>query len=322
MQVLVTGCAGFIGSHVSKMLLDGGHAVVGIDNMNDSYDRTIKERRLFQLLELPGFAFTEGDITDRVQIDSLIREHRATAVVNLAARAGVRQSVLDPADYYKTNLLGALTMLDACRDAGVSRFIQASTSSVYGDSAPPFVEDGPAGRPLSPYAASKKAAEELCYTYHRLYGADIIVLRFFTVYGPAGRPDMSVFRFIRWIAEGEPVTLYGDGSQKRDFTYVEDVARGVQAALAPRPGFHVVNLGNDRPVSLSDLIGLIERDLGNKAAIDRQPFQPTDVPVTWADISRARELLGWAPQVSLEEGIAATVRWYKDNRQWAKDLAL
>ncbi len=322
MQVLVTGCAGFIGSHVSKMLRGLGHAVAGVANMNDAYDRKIKERRLRSLLGLPGFAFKKGDITNRAQVDSLILEHRATAVINLAARAGVRQSTLDPEGYYKTNLLGVLTLLDACRASGVKRFIQASSSSVYGDSRPPFKEDQPTERPLSPYAASKKASEELCYTYHRLYGIDVMVLRFFTVYGPAGRPDMSVFRFIKWVAEGEPVTLYGDGAQKRDFTYVEDVARGVCAALSLGPGFQIVNLGSDRPLSLSELIGLIEHDLGKKAVIDQQPFQPADVSITWADISRARELLRWAPQVSIEEGIAASVRWYRDNRHWAKDLAL
>jgi len=244
------------------------------------------------------------------------------AVVHLAARAGVRASVLEPDVFLRTNGLGTLVLLEACRRHRVQKFLLASTSALYGAHNPtPYREDADTSRPLSPYAASKKAAECLAYTYHYLYGLDVVVLRYFTVYGPAGRPDMSVFRFIRQIAEGQPVLVYGDGSQQRDFTYVEDVARGTVAALELR-GFEIINLGSDRPVSVLKLIEQIERLVGRQARVEYRPAQPADVPATWADIRRAKEKLGWTPQTTLEQGLAQTVAWYQQHRSWAARIDL
>jgi nucleoside-diphosphate-sugar epimerase len=224
--------------------------------------------------------------------------------------------------FLRTNGLGTLVLLEACRRHRVQKFLLASTSALYGAHNPtPYREDADTSRPLSPYAASKKAAECLAYTYHYLYGLDVVVLRYFTVYGPAGRPDMSVFRFIRQIAEGQPVLVYGDGSQQRDFTYVEDVARGTVAALE-LGGFEIINLGSDRPVSVLKLIEQIERLVGRQARLEYRPAQPADVPATWADIRRAKEKLGWTPQTTLEQGLAQTVAWYQQHRSWAARIDL
>jgi len=242
-------------------------------------------------------------------------------VVNLAARAGVRQSVQNPWVYVATNTTGALNLLELCRQHGIRKYVLASTSSLYGNNERPFREDMPTDRPLSPYAASKKGAETMCYTYHHLYGLDITVLRYFTVYGPAGRPDMSIFRFIRWIAEGEPIQVFGDGLQERDFTYVDDIARGTIAALRPT-GYEIINLGGDRPVSLKWIIENIEQLVGKQAMWQMQPMHPADVQATWADITKARTLLGWEPQVSIEEGLRRSVEWYFANRDWAKEVVL
>ena len=232
-MVLVTGCAGFIGWKVCEFLLKEGYIVIGVDNLNDAYDVRLKHWRLAQLEGQPGFTFHRLDITDRPALArSTFNVQRFDAVINLAARAGVRQSVENPWVYFETNVTGMLNLLDLCRDFGIKKFVQASTSSLYGANNPrPFCEDADTDEPLSPYAASKKAAETLCYTYYYLYGLDVTVLRYFTVYGPAGRPDMSLFRFVQWISEGRPVIVYGDGTQERDFTYVDDIARGTLAAL-------------------------------------------------------------------------------------------
>ena len=234
--VLVTGCAGFIGARVTELLLNQGHTVVGVDNLNDAYDVRLKHWRLARLEGRPGFTFHRLDITDRMALHTLFEALAVSgllsAVVNLAARAGVRQSVENPWVYYETNVTGTLNLLELCREYGGKKFVLASTSSLYGANNPrPFCEDADTDEPLSPYAASKKAAETLCYTYYYLYGLDVTVLRYFTVYGPAGRPDMSLFRFVQWISEGRPVIVYGDGTQERDFTYVDDIARGTLAAL-------------------------------------------------------------------------------------------
>ena len=326
MSVLVTGCAGFIGSNVCRLLLEQGQRVEGLDNLNDAYDVRIKHWRLDQLKPHPNIRFHGMDIADYQALRSLFGSNRVdgappfTGVVHLAARAGVPASVEDPWAYYQANTLGTLNLLEACREFGVGKFVLASTSSVYGDDTPrPFKVDSDTSRPLSPYAASKKAAEALVYTYHHLHGLDATVLRYFTVYGPAGRPDMSIFTFVRCIAEGETITVTGDGRQERDFTYVDDVARGTVAALKP-VGYEIINLGNDRPVVLADAIGLIEDCLEKKARIQYAPTHPTDVRATWADISRARELLGWHPEVPVEEGIRRTVDWYRENREWAREI--
>ena len=295
--------------------------MVGADCLNNAYDVRVKRWRLGELEGRPGFRFHQADITDRTGLQDLFSP-RPDAVINLAARAGVRQSVADPWVYYDTNVIGTLNLLEMCREQGVNKFVLASTSSLYGaDNPRPFREDANTDAPLSPYAASKKGAEVLCYAYHRLWGLDVSVLRYFTVYGPAGRPDMSVFRFIRWIAEGEPLTLYGDGSQERDFTYVDDIAAGTAKALRPL-GYEVINLGGDRPVPLLTVIHILEELLGKKAQVVRKPAHSSDVPATWANITRARELLDWSPQTTLEGGLKRSVEWYQEQRSWSKKVIL
>lgn len=320
---LVTGAAGFIASRVTELLLEEGHRVVGVDNLNDAYDPRLKQWRLARLETRGGFQFQQMDISDRNAVARLFeKEGPFEAVVNLAARAGVRSSVEDPWVYYRANCDGTLNLLDACRENGVKKFLLASTSSLYGAHNPvPYREDADTNCPLSPYAASKKAAETLAFTYHYLHGLDVSVVRYFTVYGPAGRPDMSVFRFIRRIAEGESIVVFGDGSQERDFTYVDDIARGTVAALRPL-GYEVVNLGGDRPVRLSVVISTIGELLGRPANIDYRPAHPADVPATWADVSKARQLLDWTPAVTMEEGVRRSVAWYRENREMILPLEL
>ena len=321
MRILVTGCGGFIGSKVAEVMIREGHTVVGVDNLNDAYDVRMKQWRLARLQSVPGLTFAQLDITDRPALEALLRRNSVEAVVNLAARAGVRQSVVNPYVYYDTNLTGTLNLLELCRQFEISKFVLASTSSLYARGPRPFREDQATDRPLSPYAASKKAAETLCYTSHCLFGIDVSILRYFTVYGPAGRPDMSIFRFIRWIAEEDDVIVYGDGTQERDFTYVDDVAAATLRALKPL-GYEVINVGSDSPARLLDVIRTLERLLGQKARVDRRPTHPADVAATWADIGKARSLLDWAPRTGLEEGLADAVRWYEDNRSWASQVAL
>lgn len=324
--ILVTGCAGFIGARVAALLLRSGHGVIGVDNLNDAYDVRLKKWRLARLEGQAGFIFHHLDISDRDGMRRLFGAKSAeggaplNGVINLAARAGVRQSVENPWVYFEANVTGTLTLLELCREAGVRKFVLASTSSLYGANNPrPFREDAVTDYPLSPYAASKKAAETLCYTYHYLHGFDVTVLRYFTVYGPAGRPDMSLFRFVQWIAEGKPVVVYGDGAQERDFSYVDDIASGTVAGLNP-VGYEVINLGSDRPIVLNHAIQLIERLVGREAAIHNRPRDPSDVQATWADIGRAGKILGWRPRFSFEEGVTQLVQWYNENREWARDI--
>jgi len=324
MVILVTGCAGFIGWRVTECALRGGHVVIGVDNLNDAYDTRMKEWRLKELEGKPGFTFQHEDIADRAGLDRVFTACHSTGsfdgVIHLAARAGVRQSVVDPWIYYETNVTGTLNLLEECRRHEVDRLVMASTSSLYGVRNPrPFREDANTDGPLSPYAASKKAAEALVYTYHHLHGLNATVLRYFTVYGPAGRPDMSVFRFIKWISEGQPVAVYGDGSQERDFTYVDDVAEGTLAALN-LTGFDVINLGGDSPIRLSEMLRLVEELVGRKASVEYGPPAPADMPATWADIEKARRLLGWEPKTTFEEGLRRTVDWYREHRSWAREL--
>jgi UDP-glucuronate 4-epimerase len=319
-RYLVTGAAGFIGSRVASLLLEQGHRVVGIDNLNNSYDVRLKQWRLQQLQAREGFAFSRGDLSDRVVIETLWKKNDGDAfdaVINLAARAGVRQSTENPYVYFESNVGGTLNLLELCRQGKVKKFVLASTSSLYGaDNPRPFREDASTDRPLSPYAASKKGAEVLCFTYHYLYGMDVTVLRYFTVYGPAGRPDMSMFRFVQRISEGKPIVVYGDGNQERDFTYVEDIAQGTAAAVKPL-GCETINLGGDRPVKLRDVISQIEELTGKKAVMESKPAHLADVPATWADISKARKLLGWEPKTKFEDGLAKLVEWYRTEQSWA-----
>jgi|TARA_B110000438_G_scaffold293451_1_gene333328 UDP-glucuronate 4-epimerase len=322
LKILVTGCAGFIGSRVSTLLIEQGHEVRGIDNLSDAYDVRMKDWRVENLLAPNSVEWVNGDITDRDFVAGFVADFKPDAVINLAARAGVRQSIENPWVYYETNVNGTLNLLEACKDAGVSRFLLASTSSVYGKNKMPFSEDAVIDSLLSPYAASKKAAEDLCRLYNYLFDFDVTVFRFFTVYGPSGRPDMSLFRFVRWIVEAEPLQLNGDGTQQRDFTHVDDVARGVAAAVDRSPGYETINLGSDSPVELNSVIDEIESLVGKTANIKHHPLPATDVMATWANISRARELLDWEPRVDMRQGIASVVDWYMANREWAKDIIL
>lgn len=323
--VFVTGACGFIGWKVCEALLANGDSVIAVDNINDAYDVRLKEWRLAQLQGKPGFAFTRLDIGDREALrsfgQSMATKSRVDAMINLAARAGVRSSVEDPWAYLATNVYGNLNLLELCRELEIGKFVLASTSSLYGEHNPrPFREDADTDRPLSPYAASKKAAEAMSYSYHALHGLEVTVLRFFTVYGPAGRPDMSLFRFVQWISEGRKVMVFGDGSQQRDFTYVADIANGVVAALTRGQGHEVINLGSDEPVVLNDAIREIERLVGREASIYHERRHPADVDATWADISKARKLLGWRPETIFAAGVGQLVDWYRRNRKWAKDI--
>lgn len=324
MTVLVTGCAGFIGSKVASLLLESRHVLHGVDILGNSPYLRLQQWRLNLLLGHSGFSFHTVDISDirelRTVFDKCSRAGPLSAVVNLAALAGVRGSVDNPRAYYDANVLGVLNLLELCREFGVGRLVLASTSSVYGaEINGPVSEDADSSRPLSPYAASKKAAEMLLHSYYHLDGIDAVALRYFTVYGPGGRPDMSVFRFIRAIAEGEPITVFGDGTQQRDFTYVDDIARGTVAAL-DTSGFETINLGHGSPVMLNDVIGMIEKAVGKPARIEYQERHPADPLMTWADVSKARSALGWVPSVGIEEGIRRTVDWYLTNREWARKL--
>jgi nucleoside-diphosphate-sugar epimerase len=318
--ILLTGSAGFIGSKTVELLAKN-YEVIGIDNINDYYDVRLKEYRLKQLKKLPNFTFQKVDIEDRAALARLFKKHKFSAVVNLAARAGVRYSQIDPYVYERTNSGGTLNLLELCKEHGIKKFVLASTSSLYAGQKMPFREDLPVNTPISYYAASKKAAEVACYTYHYLYGIDVSIVRYFTVYGPAGRPDMSVFRFIKWIDEGKPIELYGDGRQSRDFTYVDDIAAGTVKALK-NVKFEVINLGGNKPYDLLHMIGLIEKFLGKKTKFKRFAFPKTDVKATWADISKAKSLLKWQPKVRLEEGIKRTVDWYLANKNWLGDINL
>lgn len=321
MNILLTGCAGFIGSNVARVLLDRGDSVVGIDELNDAYDVRLKRWRLDRLTAMKNFRFENADISDRESMSAAIRGARFDAVINLAARAGVRQSVENPHVYVRTNISGTLNLLELTRSHDIGKFVLASTSSVYGDGPRPFKESATADRPLSPYAATKRAAEQMCYSFHHLFGIDVTVLRYFTVYGPAGRPDMSIFRFVRWISEGQDVQIYGDGNQERDFTFVDDIADGTVRALRPL-GFSTINLGGDSPVSIREVIGLIEKFTGKKAKTIHSPAHPSDVQATWADISAAGNLLEWRPRTDISDGVRRTVEWYRENREFASGLAV
>ncbi|MEN6458600.1 MAG: GDP-mannose 4,6-dehydratase [Thermoguttaceae bacterium] len=325
-RYLLTGCAGFIASKVADLLLTVGHTVVGVDNLNDAYDPRLKEWRLAQLTSRKNFHFHRTDISDLTAIEPIFEsvggEPPFAAVINLAARAGVRPSVTNPWVYYQSNCTGTLNLLEMCRRSGVRKFLLASTSSLYGKhNQVPYHEDADTNRPLSPYAASKKAAETLAFSYHHLHGLDISIPRYFTVYGPAGRPDMCVFRFIRRIAEDEPIVVFGDGTQSRDFTFVEDIARGTIAALRPL-GYEIINLGGDHVVTLDAVIKKIASLLGKTARIEYRPMHRADVPTTWADVSKAARLLNWRPEVAIDDGLRRSVEWYLTNRDLARSLDL
>ena len=324
---LVTGVAGFIASQVAEMLIGDGHTVLGIDNLNDAYDVRMKQYRLQRLVQLPGFAFHQMDISEKENLQRLDLGGEADparppldGVINLAARAGVRQSVENPWVYLDTNITGTLNLLELCVRYKIPKFILASTSSVYGANAPlPTPEDTESDRPLQAYAASKKSAEALCHVYHYLYGLDVTIFRYFTVYGPAGRPDMSMFRFTQWISEGLPVLINGDGEQSRGFTYVKDIARGTILGLKPL-GYEIINLGGHETITINDVVDTLEKLIGRKAQVVSLPAHPADMLANWADVRKAKRLLGWEPRVSLLEGMSHLVEWYKAERDWASQI--
>jgi len=319
---LVTGVAGFIASKTAEMLLKAGERVIGVDNINDYYDVRIKNNRLETLRKYPDFIFYKLDIEDINSLKYLFEKNKFEAVINLAARAGVRYSMENPHIYMTTNAIGTLNILELMKDNKVKKMVLASTSSLYAGQSMPFIETLPVNTPISPYAASKKAAEAMCYSYHYLYGLDISVVRYFTVYGPSGRPDMCMFRFIKWIDEGSPIELFGDGTQSRDFTFVDDIARGTIKAIK-NVGYEIINLGGGQnPVSLNTIIKEIEKLLGKKAKFDYKPFHKADIKETWANISKAKDILDWEPNIDVYEGIKKSVDWYLENKNWVKDIVL
>lgn len=316
---LVAGAAGFIGARTSELLIRDGHTVVGIDNMNDAYDRRMKEYRLRRLQTSPEFTFHQLDISDKSIVDRF-KDQTFEGVINLAARAGVRASVDNPWVFVESNVTGTLNLLEICRQTGTKKFVVASTSSIYGSNPPyPTPESASSSEPLQPYAASKKGAEAMCHAYHHLYGIDISVVRYFTVYGPAGRPDLALFRFVQWISEGRPVQVNGSGEQSRGFTYIDDIARGTILALKPL-GYEVINLGGHEVITINDLIKLIEDVVGKKAIVDYGPPNPADMFTNWADVSKAGELLGWEPQFNMRAGVEKLVEWYNAEREWASEI--
>jgi UDP-glucuronate 4-epimerase len=316
---LVAGAAGFIGARTSEFLIKDGHTVVGIDNMNDAYDRRMKEYRLRRLQSSPEFTFHQLDISDKSMIDRF-KDQTFAGVINLAARAGVRASVDNPWVFVESNVTGTLNLLEICRQTETKKFVVASTSSIYGSDPPyPTPESASSSEPLQPYAASKKGAEAMAHAYHHLYGIDISVVRYFTVYGPAGRPDLALFRFVQWITEGRPVRVNGNGEQSRGFTYIDDIARGTILALKP-VGYEVINLGGHEVITINDLIKLIEDVVGKKAIVDYGPPNPADMFTNWADVSKAGELLGWEPQFNMRAGVEKLVEWYNAEREWTSEI--
>ena len=330
-MILVTGAAGFIGYHVARRLLERGDEVVGLDNLNQYYEPALKEARLAQLAPFERFTFVRGDIADRSAMESLFRDRRPTRVVHLAAQAGVRYSLTDPHAYSESNLLGFVNVLEGCRHAKVEHLVFASTSSVYGaNTRQPFSEHHHTDHPLTIYAATKKANEVMAHSYAHLFGVPTTGLRFFTVYGPWGRPDMALFKFTRGILAGEAIPVYNEGRMVRDFTYIDDVVEGVVRILdrpaagdpswtgddpdpaGSRAPYRVYNIGNNSPVQLLDYISALERALGKKAKLDLLPMQPGDVPSTMADVSELEAATGFRPTTTIDQGVAKFVAWYLD----------
>ena len=310
MNILVTGGAGFIGSHLVECLLGDGHTVVCLDNFDSFYDPAIKRNNIKKALSHLAYTLIEGDVRDPVVLRKCFEGRSIDVVAHLAARAGVRPSIVNPELYYDVNVMGTLRLLEAMRASGVKKLVFASSSSVYGNNPQvPFSESDNVDYPISPYAASKKAGELLCHTYHHLHKFDVFALRFFTVYGARQRPEMAISHFARQILDGQTIELYGDGKTSRDYTYVHDIVNGVDAAISAVKGFEIINLGNSSPVALIDLVQTLENVMNRKAKIVWCPMQPGDVETTWAETGKAGRLLGYRPHTALGDGLTAYVEW-------------
>ncbi|MBN1480458.1 NAD-dependent epimerase/dehydratase family protein [candidate division KSB1 bacterium] len=316
MQLLVTGGAGFIGSHLIEKLIAEDHNVVCLDSFNDYYDPALKRRNIQSALSSPNYALVELDILDDARLEALFNEHAFDMVIHLAARAGVRPSIQQPLLYEQVNVQGTIHLLEMCRIHGIKKFVFASSSSVYGaNKKVPFAESDSVDNPVSPYAATKKAGELICYTYHKLYNISINCLRFFTVYGPRQRPDMAIHKFARLIYQGRPLPVFGSGKSRRDYTYYTDIIQGLLGAIRYCDGYHIYNLGESKTVELMTLIELLQEALGIEAILDFQPDQPGDVPITFADVSKARAELKYDPQINIEEGIRLFAKWFLENTE-------
>jgi len=315
LKALVTGAAGFIGSHLCERLLADGWNVAGLDNFDDFYPRKVKESNLTGLLKNDNFTFAEEDIRNAAGVEDILEKERPDIIVHLAAKAGVRPSIENPVEYQDVNINGTVVLLEGVKKFGIKKFIFGSSSSVYGNNKKvPFSETDNVDFPISPYAATKKAGELICHTYSHLYNIDMTCLRFFTVYGPRQRPDLAIHKFCRLIEAGKPIPVFGDGSMKRDFTYIDDIIDGVVAAIANCEGYEIYNLGESRPVRLDELIVEIEKALGKKAAINRLPMQPGDVDQTYADITKAKKDLNYNPNTNITTGLKQFVKWFRETK--------
>jgi UDP-glucuronate 4-epimerase len=316
MKILVTGGAGFIGSSLVDKLTNENHNVFCLDNFDTFYDPLIKRQNIEECLGKNNLTLIEGDIRDKTLLDKIFAENEIELVIHLAARAGVRPSILEPELYYDVNVVGTLILLEAMKTANVRRLLFASSSSVYGNNKKvPFSENDNVDFPISPYAATKKAGELLCHTYHNLYGFDIFCLRFFSVYGPRQRPEMAIHNFARKILDDRPISVYGDGTSKRDYTFIDDIVNGIISAMNNLKGYEIINLGESKTYSLNTVVALLEKSLSKKAIINKLPIQPGDVHLTNADISKAKSLIGYEPKTNLEEGISKFVSWLLKDRQ-------
>ena len=314
-MILVTGAAGFIGSHVCDALVKEEKQVIGIDNFNDYYDPKTKEKNIEAIKGSKNFTLYREDIKNFDNLKNIFKGKRIEKIIHLAARVGVRPSISDPGIYVQDNIQGTLNMLDLAKANDIENFVFGSSSSVYGGNKKmPFSEDDEVNNQVSPYGFTKRSCELLCNTYHNLYGINTACLRFFTVYGPRGRPDMAIYRFTKMINEGKEIEVYGNGTSKRDYTYVSDIVRGILLALEKNNGFKVINLGNNNPIVLGEVISSIEKNLGKKAKIKKVQKQPGDMDATYADINKAKKLLQWSPEVKFDEGVKKFVEWFRNNK--------
>jgi len=315
MKILVTGAAGFIGSHLTDLLLKRRDSVIGIDNFDPFYDIAIKEKNIEHALSYHSFSLHRTDICDYQAISDIIQREKPEIVVHIAAKAGVRPSILDPHGYYRTNVEGTINLLECCKRFEINKFILASTSSIYGNNKKvPFAENDPVEFPISPYAASKKSAELFCHTYHHLYGIQIYALRFFTVYGPRQRPDLAIHKFFSLLQQGKPIPIYGDGTTCRDYTYIDDILQGVIRSIDRVSGFEIINLGESKTTKLNDLVRLIEEIAGGPVTKEFFPLQPGDVKQTYADIDKARKLLNYDPQTEMKDGLLKFYEWFSNSK--------